>query len=253
MIYPHNMIGLLRFFARIKNLQPLFDVMRFNRTDELDIRLDGHLLRFNDLALENVSNLYEIYGKENYKCNGDVNTVLDLGAYQGFYSLYAMIRYPRARIYAYEPLLSNYHKLLENIRKNNLAEGRFMSFNMAVADRKGKQDLYVNSQAEMGSSLMFRTAQSIQVDSVTMADIFHDNNLETVDVLKMDIEGAEYGVIRSADSEIMRRINNIIAELHPMPGEDICDFIQLLRELGFFLKSVDKPGMIYFFTRGCCN
>ncbi len=58
---------------------------------------------------------------------------------------------------------------------------------------------------------------------------------ETVDLCKMDIEGAEYEVLASPAHQKLRNCRYLIVELHPTAPETLLGFEQELNELGFTL------------------
>jgi hypothetical protein len=55
------------------------------------------------------------------------------------------------------------------------------------------------------------------VPTVTLDTLLAEHRVETVDLLKFDIEGAEFGALRTAD---LSRVNALVGEVHPeRPGE----------------------------------
>ena len=63
--------------------------------------------------------------------DGDV--FFDVGANVGIYSLYAALRNPKTKVYAFEPEYSNLHQLKQNILLNSLAETIF-PYSLALYD-----------------------------------------------------------------------------------------------------------------------
>ncbi len=128
-------------------------------------------------------------------------TVMDVGANVGIYAL----RMSRAigqggKVYAFEPVPSIFALLRENIALNNATN--IIPVPMALADRKGTARMSV---AGRGSSL-FRhlSSQFVEVPLTTLDAFCEEEEIERVDAIKIDVEGAELTVIRGAD-EVLRR------------------------------------------------
>ena len=62
--------------------------------------------------------------------------VIDIGANAGYFSLFAASRFANARIYAYEPIPSNFEQLMRNVNLNR--ESRITAFQKAVAGTSGE-------------------------------------------------------------------------------------------------------------------
>jgi FkbM family methyltransferase len=152
-------------------------------------------------------------------------------------------------IYAFEPFPDNFKKLQANISLNKLNGERVKLYNFAISDRSGKASFSINADAEMGGSLVCKTGKAIEVETTTADDFIEKNRIARVDILKVDIEGAEYGVFRSMKDETLSRIVNIIAEVHPVDGETVSDLVKLLSGKGLSLIKTDKSGQIYYFAR----
>jgi FkbM family methyltransferase len=246
---PGNLGGAIRFVSRIRNRFSLIEILLRGRSSMVSIKIGERILTFNDVGLENLSNLYEIFGKENYSTDVPAETILDLGAYQGYYSMYAYVKYPDAVIYSFEPLPDNYLQLKKNIEFNKLGSDRLKLFNVAISESAGKVSLHMNDDAKMGSSIVYKTGKAMEVPAVTISEIIRSNRIEKIDILKVDIEGAEYRVFRGADDDVMSKIDTVIAEFHPVEGEKMSDLVQLFEGKGLLLRSADESGQIYFFSR----
>lgn len=246
---PVNMQGFLRFIGRVKDRRSLLSILLFNVPARIRINFNGHLFTFDSVTLENLSSLYEIFGKEVYRLDVSAKTILDLGAYQGYYSLYAYAKYPDAVIYTFEPLPQNYLAIQRNISRNHLDQGRIKTFCAAVSDRVGTIDFYVNENGQMGNSAIYKGKNSIVVPTITIQDIIQQNRLDKIDILKIDIEGSEYGVFRGLDDSVLAKIDSLVAEIHLVDGENPSDLIRRLEDKGLALKSPDEIGREYLFSR----
>ena len=151
---------------------------------------------FMEIAWENIYKLERIRNPK---------VVLDLGANIGIFSLIVAKKFPCATVYAVEPEEGNYRQLLKNIRLSNLKN--IVPIYAAIGTEKGKTTLYIDETNHgTHSTLPFKAKRTQQVDVITFADI------PPFDVLKCDIEGAEYEIFKKAPS-----CNYIGIEVH---GED---------------------------------
>jgi len=56
--------------------------------------------------------------------------------------------------------------------------------------------------------------KSQKVETILLSDLVRDYNIGHIDVLKIDIEGKEYDVFDSIDSELLSKIDQIVLEFH---------------------------------------
>lgn len=171
-----------------------------------------------------ILSLNEILGEEIYMIpfSNKRMTVIDLGAQAGIYSLYVALRNENARIYALEPDPDNFGQLCRNIELNGFM-GRIMPIEKAIGGEDKESVFYVSGQSSRASSLL-RTSDtkapfgiSIKVEEITLQTLFSMINIQECDVLKVDIEGAEYEALYDSPSEILQRINRICMECHDLP------------------------------------
>ncbi len=69
------------------------------------------------------------------------------------------------------------------------------------------------------------------------------NSIAKCDLLKMDVEGAEYAIFYSTPSAVLRRIRSIVMELHRVPEREGYNYEALemyLRHAGFTVKRDDR-------------
>ena len=108
---------------------------------------------------------------------------------------------------------------------------------MGVSGRRGREKLYI-SKSTGTHSIYSRGDKFIKVDVITLEDIFVMNRIQKCDFLKMDCEGAEYGIIFNTSPKYLRRIRKISLEHHPVDGYTKEDLINVLEGSGFIvLKS----------------
>jgi FkbM family methyltransferase len=156
---------------------------------------------------------------------GDKPLILDLGANIGTFSLYLLRNLPSARIYAYEASGDTFSILNMNKHKNFLLDWNV--FQSAV----WKEDGFISFETrEFSGSSCISSEGRETVPSVSFATVLKQiPNDQNIDLIKIDVEGAEEAVLLHHSRDVFLRIKNLVIELHPK----VCDtdaVIHLLRE-----------------------
>ncbi|MGA2666888.1 MAG: FkbM family methyltransferase [Patescibacteria group bacterium] len=163
---------------------------------------------------------------------GDV--VVDIGAHLGAFSLTAA---GQARVvYAFEPVESNYRLLKENLALNHIKN--VQAFQLAVSDVAGAVELFFNPRNNGGHSLVLPMNRiRMSVESITLEGVFQRCGIETIDFLKMDIEGAEYDILCKSPPELLERISRLALEFHVIDeGRNENVLRQFLESHGFEVR-----------------
>lgn len=134
---------------------------------------------------------------------------VDAGANQGEFTLYASKRC--AKVVAFEP--SHFQERLKrNILLNSLTN--IVVENRALGSCTGKVMLYDSNEDfndgtyNEGLATLYpggtRSAPKFEVSMITLDDYIEENNIERVDVIKMDVEGSELDILMGAQTTIGR-------------------------------------------------
>lgn len=164
--------------------------------------------------------------------------IVDIGANAGYFSLQALSRFPGARVFAFEPVPANFRLLMRN---RDLNPGRTLTcLPKAVAGEPGELVLAFEGGEDFTTSATVLGGGEdqkgrIRVAAVTLAEILSGHDLERIDLLKMDCEGAEYEIFYRSAPEILARIGRIVMEVHAGPQKDqnIAALEDFLRKHGF--------------------
>lgn len=163
----------------------------------------------------------EVFDAEIYKEVCPQLNIIDAGAYEGEFSFYALLF--ANKILAYEPDPAPYKVLSKHIKKHNLSD-KIKHFDIALSDTNSTA---IIANTGDGGSQMADSGDGVQVVTQTLATAMRENNMEFVDILKIDIESSEDRVFRAKDFPgVADKINLII-------GEHLSGVSDILTELGF--------------------
>jgi FkbM family methyltransferase len=138
--------------------------------------------------------------------------IIDAGAYTGLSSVYFAVRYPDAKVIAIEPEKSNFDILARNVKPFT----NILPIKAALWKEETELNLYDPGRGQCGYQALDSEPQEekIQsVSSVTIEKIMLNHDIEFIDILKLDIEGAEKEVLEFSENWI-HKIGVLIVELH---------------------------------------
>jgi FkbM family methyltransferase len=192
-----------------------------------------------DLAAINESVMLNPYlGAGHIELNEDA-IVIDVGANIGDFTMQVARMCPRGRVYAIEPLADCVAALNRNKVLNSFANVEIV--NSALGDHEGKTKLFRAGVGSSEHSHISGTTDSETVRITTLRRLIDDWQLERIDLLKLDCEGAEWDILPTA-SEVLPRIRQISMEFHPDRGWTGAKLAQLLRESGYAVwYNTDAP------------
>ena len=142
-----------------------------------------------------------------------VEYVVDAGAHVGGFSLWAASR-SDCRIFALEPNPSTGGLLQANVRIAQL-DGRVKVRKWALAAQKGSRRFHAAADSAASSLVADPALGEVEVETVTLEDVMAAGGFPRIDVVKMDIEGAEHEVFAAASAETLQKVRLWIVEIHP--------------------------------------
>ena len=188
-------------------------------------------------GVELLHSLKEIYIEEIYKIDFDIPDpyILDCGANMGLSVLYLKERFPLANIVAFEPDDSNFDLL-----KKNTADLQYVDL-VKKAVWKENGTIQFASEGSLSSKIVSDSGSATSsMPSVRLKDYL----TEPVEFLKLDIEGAEYEVLRDC-SDKLDLVKNLFIEYHGQfeQQDQLNEIFQMLRERRFFyyIKEAANP------------
>ncbi len=193
-----------------------------------------------------LSGKWEEYETELFKKSikkGDV--VIDIGAHIGYYTLIAArIVGDRGRVYAFEPDPKNFHLLKMNVEENGYKN--VILVNKAVADTDGEMRLFLNAE-NTGDHRIYQSGdqrKSVNIEVITL-DKFFKNKNKRIDLIKMDIQGAEVRALKGSQRIIKENDNlKILTEFWPrglyLSGSSAQEYAKLLTKHKFYLYDINE-------------
>ncbi len=205
----------------------------------------------------------EIWGTDDYFIdidkfnNPDSPVIVDLGAYIGLSSLYFDYNYSDALIYVFEPNPFAYEILMRNIKSNQLKN--IKAFNLAIGAEEGVKNFFVDKtnnkwfstgSFSQGAWNGKQDSKKIKVEvfkfSEVLGDILENSGAEIIDLMKMDIEGAEKWILKNYSAEFSK-VKNLIVEWHGDLDED--KVAQYLKKGGHSIeKVVEDEGLFLIYS-----
>jgi FkbM family methyltransferase len=124
----------------------------------------------------------------------DTKTIFDVGANKGDYTQACLSSFPNAFVHAFEIAPATFKKLQANLSSS----GRVRLNEFGLSDRSGTFDINYNPEHDGSSSLLSGVTaihdsvwQKVPVRVTTGDDYVRDNLIPLIDLLKIDVEGAE--------------------------------------------------------------
>lgn len=188
------------------------------------------------------------------------DTVIDIGANQGFHTLTMGLRVgPEGRVWAFEPHPRTRRILEDNVASNGLHH-TISVMDAAAWSSDGELAFRARTGEAAGSYL--RDAFSIPDDQTEGEDLL----VRTVDtgaflealptppsLIKLDAEGSETAILRSAEEVLRAHHPTIVLEILPSSftsGDELDDWERWLRDLGYEVGHVDRVGDVHILAPG---
>lgn len=173
------------------------------------------------------------------------NCVLDVGAHIGLVTL-PVSQVVKGWIYAFEPAAKNLMHLKNHIKYNKISNVKVMPY-LLGAEKQKTVEFYEQSQATGMNSRVVKKNPELYHKTYrnqTTVDAFCSENQIAPDLIKIDVEGAEYEVIKGAKATLLAYNPSLYLSIHPreleLMGVSVEALINLLKEIGYV--SIDERG-----------
>jgi len=145
--------------------------------------------------------------------------VVDIGAHKGYFTVFASVKAPKGKVFAFEPFPRNYQMMKKNLEINNCKN--VTVYKMGVAGIKGKKTLYLGTDdTKSGYSILknefnnYGACTAVDISTIRLQDIFTVSHIQHIDFLKLDCEGAEYEIFLHTPKNVFKKIKQISMEYH---------------------------------------
>jgi FkbM family methyltransferase len=161
------------------------------------------------------------------------DTVIDIGAHIGRYTITSSKQVGNTgNVVAIEADPDNFQLLKRNIALNNLTN--VLPLNYAVFSTRTRMKLYEQSASAKYNSLMLaraaKTKNYVEVNADTLDSILKLNEVNQVNWIKIDVEGAEFEVLKGSTKTLSRENISLLIEIHniddPSHYDNIVDFLK---------------------------
>lgn len=183
-----------------------------------------------------------------------VEGIVDGGAFDGKHSLYLAKLFPRAKIFAFEPVPDSYRLLIETTKRLK----QIVPVNLALAEQAGTATINLNSFAPTNSLLPSAANEDAEIYFAGRGETVSTTPIKTISLdqfaeqrqefrctlLKLDLQGYELHALRGARNVLIKQTAAVISEVRFKPlYEGDTDFQAIdafLAECGFALTCLQE-------------
>ena len=185
----------------------------------------------------------------------DEPLIFDVGAHHGSVARTYLRLFPGALIHCFEPFPDSFNILSENLK----GDSRIHCHQTALSDVAGLAVLNANLSSQTNSLLptdpsgaviwgggLLDTTGKVEVAVATVDHFVRDNKIAHIDILKLDVQGAEYAVFQGATETLrQQKVSAIYTELilgRTYEGQHkLHEYLQLLAAFGYQLLDFFNP------------
>lgn len=166
--------------------------------------------------------------------------IVDAGANIGLTSLFYSHKYPSAKILSLEPEEDNFKMLKINTDKNK---------NVAILKKalwNTSESIFLNHNTSNDSHQVSNKGEETnKIDTVTIDDIISLYSIDRIDILKIDVEGAEKEIFSSNFDKWLPKVNCLVIEQHDRIKEGCSN--SLFKAVNNFPFSLSMRGELLIF------
>lgn len=191
-----------------------------------------------------VDRVYDILPIENHK------VVLDIGANVGLWTKYILSK-EAEEVYCFEPNL----KAIDHLKKTLINDHNTHIIDKAVYKERATLQFYIDDANSLVSSLIPESGKSpsYDVDAITLEDAINLTGHSTIDLVKIDIEGAEFDIIENLSQSTSDRIDSFLIEFHDFYFQNGMHKVEglqkKLEDLGFTVYRLKDPLKVIYASK----
>jgi FkbM family methyltransferase len=188
----------------------------------------------------------------------DIETVFDVGANVGDMTMSMLEKFPAATVYAFEPYSATFEALRARVEQSPY-RNRVRLHNFGFYDKTTTAPLHVTSHHGANSLVPISAAYHVfnphvredhseDVKLIRLDDFVAETGISHIDLMKVDVEGAEYEVFAGGVRALRSIVDTIFCEMSfarfPRERGEYIRVCQVLHDCGF------APAEIYDVAQG---
>lgn len=190
--------------------------------------------------------LKEVWTRGSYSKKGfeikETDTVVDIGGHIGAFAVYAANLANKGRVISFEPFIDNYNLLLSNLKLNGIKNVN--AENIAIGKEDGSFRLYIRPEKLKKGEVAYNSGGHsfhlikdsetyIDVPTMSFDSLVNKYDLNQIDFLKMDCEGAEFDIMYNTSKQSLAKISKIAMECHPYENNTLEGMVEFLKHHNF--------------------
>lgn len=227
-------------------------VIATTKKPEMKFICDEFDKRIAPFEIINFDNYEKDYSDFILKIIKDGDTVFDIGANAGYYSIFLAKNFKKAKICAFEPIPKTFEALKKNISLNKLKN--IKAFNFGFDSKEGEVPFYYYKAGSGNASekILNKAEKNIAVRCKVMKidDFVKKQNIKKIDFIKCDVEGAELNVFKGGEKVLGRFRPIIMVEMlrkwSKAFGYHPNDTISFLKNLGYRCFTINRKKLKKF-------
>lgn len=158
----------------------------------------------------------------------------------------------KCNVYGFDPTPKSIQWVKENIN-----ESKFIMSEFGISNSSKKKKFYLPKNQDNISGSLFpidtvNKGDAIMLEFKTLQEVMQNNNHNHLDILKIDIEGAEYEVLNQIINQSIS-INQIVVEFHPHlirnGRRKTLEILNLLKQNGYRCFAISNSYLEYSFLK----
>jgi len=171
----------------------------------------------------------------------NLETVLDLGANNGLF-IEKILRNGAKKVYGFEPSPNALSNLIHRYGNND----KVTIVNKAISNNAGKLTFHYHPENSTISAfdrshitphLPEHEIIACEVETIRLDEYCASQNINKIDLIKIDVEGAEYMILQSLNKDFYSKVKNLLIEVHENADDRVKNLISYLRSCDFEINS----------------
>jgi len=168
-------------------------------------------------------------------------TIVDVGVNKGYFSLlFARLMNDRGKVLSFEPDPDNCFWFRKSIQLNGYKCIRL--FQNALLDREGSATFYRGKKSGQGSLFTSPSTEQkgITVKTRKLDNVLKDEEIDQIDLVKIDVQGADLLVLRGAERTLKRENIKLAMDVDIRSSEERNQLFHFLKSCGFKIFRIKK-------------